>query len=205
MQKLPKYLKELTQLLFDDFLFHFILLCSVRACSTAALNSGQLQRPPVRIAKKKAFAVCRAPYNVLLYFMLARPKAHKAGKALIVHSRNLYKPWNNHKRKTYHQFPHAQQRLDKRGGGSFSMQLTWVSPVSTRIPAIVTNTASRSLQDQGYFVSFPNWLESGCHLQFQEQAGWGTRLDYLGMGTKVHYTRFYCSYMISGLRSFTTG
>ena len=32
--------------------------------------------------------------------------------------------------------------------------------------------------------SFSNWLESGCHLQFQEQAGWGTRLDHLGMGTK---------------------
>ena len=45
---------------------------------------------------------------------------------------------------------------DEEGEGSFSMQLTWVSPVSTRIPAIVTNTASRSLQDQGYFVSFPN-------------------------------------------------
>ena len=33
-------------------------------------------------------------------------------------------------------------------------------------------------------VSFHNRFESGCHFQFQEQAGWGTRLDYLGMGTK---------------------
>ena len=54
-------------------------------------------------------------------------------------------------------------------------------------------------------VSFANWLESGCHLQFQEQAGWGTRLDFWEWVQKVHYTIFYCSYMISGLRSFTTG
>ena len=44
---------------------------------------------------------------------------------------------------------------DEEGEGSFSMQLTWVSPVSTRIPAIVTNTASRSLEDQGYFSQCP--------------------------------------------------
>ena len=49
----------------------------------------------------------------------------------------------------------GEEEEDEDGGEeerSFSLQLTWVSPVSTRIPAIDTNTESRILHKHYHYI-----------------------------------------------------